>query len=82
VTRAKPAKNYSALVLIESTMGFSTIPATARSDVKTKKSFIVAIVGREKRERDGEEVGKHALLIKLQAWRNGLPRSSICLSDP
>jgi len=29
---------------------------------------------REKTEKDGEEAGKHALLIKLQARRNGLPR--------
>ena len=35
-----------------------------------------------KRE-EGEEAGKHALLIKLQARRNGLPRSQVsCLSDP
>ena len=30
-----------------------------------------------KREKGGEEVGKHALLIKLQAWRNGLPRPQV-----
>jgi hypothetical protein len=35
-------------------------------------------VGRgRKREKDGEEVGNHALLIKLQAWRNGLPRPQV-----
>jgi hypothetical protein len=27
-----------------------------------------------KREKEGEEAGKHALLIKPWAWRNGLPR--------
>jgi hypothetical protein len=34
-----------------------------------------AAVGRgRRREKEGEEAGKHALLIKLRAWRNGLPR--------
>jgi hypothetical protein len=35
-----------------------------------------AAVGRE-RKKEGEEVGKHPLLIKLQAWRNGLPRPQV-----
>ena len=39
--------------------------------------------GRGRREKKEEEAGKHALLIKLQARRNGLPRSQVsCLSDP
>jgi hypothetical protein len=40
-----------------------------------------AAVGRGRRRegerREGEEAGKHALLIKLQAWRNGLPRPQV-----
>jgi hypothetical protein len=31
----------------------------------------------ERRRRAEKEVGKHALLIKLQAWRNGLPRPQV-----
>jgi hypothetical protein len=38
VTRVKPAKNLSALMLIESTVGFLYHPAAARSDVKAKKN--------------------------------------------
>jgi hypothetical protein len=30
--------------------------------------------GRGRREKEDEEAGKHALLTKLQARRNGLPR--------
>jgi hypothetical protein len=29
------------------------------------------------RKKEGEEAGKHALLIKLQAWRNELPRPQV-----
>jgi hypothetical protein len=37
-----------------------------------------AAVGRERRrEKEGGEAGKHALLIKLQVWRNGLPRTQV-----
>jgi hypothetical protein len=39
--------------------------------------------GRGRKEKEEEEAGKHALLIKLQARRNGLPRPQVsCLSDP
>jgi hypothetical protein len=40
-----------------------------------------AVVGRgRRREKEGEEAGKHALLIKPQARRNGLlrPQVSVC----
>jgi hypothetical protein len=38
---------------------------------------------REKTEKDGEEAGKHALLIKLQARRERASTPlGTCLSDP
>jgi hypothetical protein len=36
-----------------------------------EEEAVAAAVGREK---EGEEAGKYAWLIKLQAWRNRLPR--------
>jgi hypothetical protein len=39
-------------------------------------------VGRGRKEKEEEEAGKHVLLIKLQARRNGLPTALSCLSDP
>jgi hypothetical protein len=33
-----------------------------------------AAAGRGRREKEEEDAGEHALLIKLQARRNGLPR--------
>jgi hypothetical protein len=39
--------------------------------------MVKAAVGRGRRRE--EEAGKHALLIKLQAYRNRLPRSQVSI---
>jgi hypothetical protein len=42
-----------------------------------------AVGGRGRGEKEEEEAGKHALLIKLQTRRNGFLRPQVsCLSDP